>query len=107
MTERDARDEHRRHQQRVQSEVWHVKGSWPEGWFRAREDDDHSYGFVNVRAANAIRLVPADTDADRYRIKVFFGGHYVDLGMGPYLHSNAIDVLDAVLQEAREGPPES
>jgi hypothetical protein len=107
MTERDARDEHRRHQEWVQSEIWHVKGSWPAGWFRAREDDDNRYGFVNVRAANAIRLVPAGTDSDRYRIRVFFGGQYVDLGMGPYLHNNAIDVLDAVLREAHAGAPES
>jgi hypothetical protein len=106
MSDRDGRAELRSHLQWVESEIWSAKGSAPEGWFRAVEDDGHAYGYVNIRTANAIRLVPANEDSDRYRIRVFFSSQNVDLRMGPYLHNNAIDVLDSVLRVAHEGYPE-
>jgi hypothetical protein len=79
------------------------------GWFRAWPSGDERWSVVNVRAATQVIVNHSredDRHPDSWTVRALFGGHAVELRVGPYeTKAHAILVAHAVLSLAyRERP---
>ena len=79
------------------------------GWFRAWPTGDERWSAVNVRAATQVIVNHSredDRHPDSWTVRALFGGHAVELRVGPYeTKAHAILVAHAVLSLAyRERP---
>jgi hypothetical protein len=79
------------------------------GWFRAWPSGDERWSVVNVRSATQVIVNHSredDRHPDSWTVRALFGGHAVELRVGPYeTKAHAILVAHAVLSLAyRERP---
>lgn len=79
------------------------------GWFRAWPTGTEKWSAVNVRSATQIIVNHSredDRHPDSWAVRAYFGGHHVELRLGPYETKAAASlVAQAVLKVAyREQP---
>ncbi|MET3429074.1 pyridoxine 5'-phosphate synthase PdxJ [Actinoplanes tereljensis] len=74
------------------------------GWFRAWPTADEKWSAVNVRAATQVIVNHSredDRHPDSWTVRALFGGHAVELHVGPYeTKHHALLVAHAVLSMA-------
>jgi len=79
------------------------------GWFRAWPSGDERWSVVNVRAATQVIVNHSredDRHPDNWTVRALFGGHAVELRLGPYeSKAQAILVAHAVLSLAYHETP--